>query len=53
MYAARLYRPRDLRIENVPTPDPGPGEVLCKVVTCGICGTDYSIYTGEACRYFG
>ena len=40
MRAANLYAPGDLRIENIPVPKPGPGEVLVKVTACGICGSD-------------
>lgn len=29
-----------LSIEEVPTPSPGPGEVLVKVAACGLCHTD-------------
>lgn len=31
---------KPLSIEEVPTPEPGPGEVLVKVAACGICHTD-------------
>ena len=47
MKAVRIFGPKDIRVVEVPTPEPGPGEVLCKVLRSGICGTDYSIYTGE------
>lgn len=47
MKAARILGPKDMRVVDVPTPEPGPGDVLCKVVRSGICRTDYSIYTGE------
>jgi L-iditol 2-dehydrogenase len=30
----------DIRIEDVPTPKPGPNEMLVKVHSCGICGSD-------------
>ena len=33
-----------LRIEDVPVPEPGPDEVLIRVHTTGICGTDVHIY---------
>lgn len=33
-----------LRLEDVPVPAPGPDEVLIKVHTTGICGTDLHIY---------
>src|SRR5512143_2219623 len=29
-----------LTLEDVPTPDPKPGEVLIKVAACGVCHTD-------------
>jgi 2-desacetyl-2-hydroxyethyl bacteriochlorophyllide A dehydrogenase len=47
MEAARIYGPHDIRLTDVPTPVPGRGEVLCRVVRAGICGTDHAIYTGE------
>ncbi len=31
---------KPLAIEEVPTPEPGPGEVLVKVAACGVCHTD-------------
>jgi L-iditol 2-dehydrogenase len=34
------YNNRDIRIEEVPTPKPGPKELLAKVMSCGICGSD-------------
>jgi (R,R)-butanediol dehydrogenase/meso-butanediol dehydrogenase/diacetyl reductase len=46
MKAAVYYAPRDIRIENVPQPEPGPGEVLVEVARNGICGSDLHTYTG-------
>lgn len=41
MLAARLITPGEpLRLERVPVPEPGPGEVLVQVHACGLCGTD-------------
>jgi L-iditol 2-dehydrogenase len=40
MWAAVLHGPGDLRVEQVPLPAPGPGEVLLEVVACGVCGSD-------------
>lgn len=41
MKAAVYYKgEKNLRIEEVPTPEPGPGEVRVKVAACGICHTD-------------
>jgi L-iditol 2-dehydrogenase len=38
---AAVYRGReDLRVEDVPVPEPGPGELLVRVLACGICPTD-------------
>jgi (R,R)-butanediol dehydrogenase/meso-butanediol dehydrogenase/diacetyl reductase len=43
--ALRFHAARDLRIEEVPEPpEPGPDEVVVRVVTCGICGTDLHEY---------
>ena len=54
---ALVYRGiNDLRIETVPVPRIGPGELLVRVHTCGICGTDLKkIATGShsAPRIFG
>ena len=40
MKAARWHGRRDVRIEVVPDPTPGPQEVVLHVDWCGICGTD-------------
>jgi L-iditol 2-dehydrogenase len=40
MKVSYWYNNRDIRIEETPTPQPGPGEVLVKVMSCGICGSD-------------
>ncbi len=54
---AAVYRGvDDVRIETVPVPAIGPGEVLIQVHGCGICGTDLKkIHTGShsAPRIFG
>ncbi len=36
-----------LSIENVPVPEPGPGEVLLKIEACGVCRTDLHITSGD------
>ena len=46
----------DVRLETVPVPRIGPGELLVKIATCGICGTDLKkIHMGShsAPRIFG
>src|SRR5260221_1152955 len=38
---AGVYRDKGVvRVEEVPVPEVGPGEVLIKVAACGVCGTD-------------
>ncbi len=37
---AMVLRGKDLAIEDVERPTPGPGQVLAKVLACGICGSD-------------
>jgi L-iditol 2-dehydrogenase len=48
MRAARLYAKEDLRIEEVPVPEPGAGEVLLKVKASAVCGTDIRMYRNGA-----
>ncbi|HEY2687453.1 MAG TPA: alcohol dehydrogenase catalytic domain-containing protein [Streptosporangiaceae bacterium] len=40
MLAARFYQPRDVRVEEVPDPEPGPGDVVIRVRNCSLCGAD-------------
>ena len=40
MQAAVYYGQNDMRLETVPVPRIGPGELLVRIHTCGICGTD-------------
>jgi L-iditol 2-dehydrogenase len=47
MLAAVYHGPNDLRVEQVPVPKPGPGEMLVKVNSASICGTDIRIYHGN------
>jgi L-iditol 2-dehydrogenase len=46
---AAVYRGvNDVRMETVPVPKIGPGELLVRVHTCGVCGTDLKkIATGS------
>ncbi len=54
---AAVYRDIDkVQVEEVAVPEIGPGEVLVRIDTCGICGTDLKkIHTGShsAPRIFG
>jgi L-iditol 2-dehydrogenase len=40
MRVARLHGVRDLRVESLPVPEPGPGELLVRIEGCGVCPTD-------------
>jgi L-iditol 2-dehydrogenase len=40
MKVALWYNNKDIRIKNVPTPKPKTKEMLVKVISCGICGSD-------------
>jgi L-iditol 2-dehydrogenase len=42
--AARLYAPDDLRVEEVPKPEPAPGDVLVQVEVALTDGTDLKTY---------
>ena len=44
MLAAMFYGPMDIRLEQRPIPQPGPGEVLLKVAAATTCGTDVKSY---------
>jgi len=45
--AAVFYGKRDLRVEEFELPPLKEGEILVKIKTCGICGTDVHIFNGE------
>jgi L-iditol 2-dehydrogenase len=47
MDAVVLRGPQQFAIERVPTPHPGPYEVLCRVEAVFICGTDPHIIHGD------
>jgi threonine dehydrogenase-like Zn-dependent dehydrogenase len=47
MRAAVIERPETVQIADVPTPDPGPGEVLIRVQGCGVCGSDLPVWQGR------
>ncbi|MDI6761265.1 MAG: zinc-dependent dehydrogenase [Candidatus Brocadiaceae bacterium] len=40
MRIAMYYNNRDVRLEEMPTPEIGPGELLVKVLASGVCGSD-------------
>ena len=51
MLAAVYHGPNDLRVENVPIPKIGSDEILVKVISASICGTDLRIFHGNHRMY--
>ncbi|HET6846367.1 MAG TPA: alcohol dehydrogenase catalytic domain-containing protein [Anaerolineales bacterium] len=51
MLAAVYHGPNDLRVEQVPVPAIGAGEMLVKVHSASICGTDLRIWHGNHRMY--
>ena len=47
MLALVLTEPGKYEVKEVPTPEPGPDEVLCKVRGVAICGSDPEIIRGD------
>ena len=46
MPAVVAHGPGDYRFEDRPVPKPGPGEVVIKVKSAGICASDIKCFTG-------
>jgi len=44
MKAAVFHGPYSIAVEDVPVPEPKPGQVLVRVRDCGICGSDVAAY---------
>ena len=40
MIVARSTSPREVAIEQLPDPVPGPADVVCRVLACGVCKSD-------------
>jgi len=48
---AAVMRDWQLRVDEIPEPTPGAGQVLAKVLACGICGSDLHLLVhGEESR---
>lgn len=52
MKAVVCYGPADYRLEEIPVPTRGPGELLVKVDAVGICASDLKAYHGAA-KFWG
>lgn len=42
MLAARVHDDAPLDVEELPDPVAGPGEIVCRVLACAVCGSDVS-----------
>src|SRR3990170_3872240 len=47
MKAAVLHGPKELKIQDVDVPTPGPGEVLVEIAANGLCHTDVTYYEAK------
>jgi D-arabinitol dehydrogenase (NADP+) len=47
MRAIQYDAPRSWKLVEIPTPEPGAGEVLVKMLVTGVCGTDRHLHEGE------
>jgi propanol-preferring alcohol dehydrogenase len=47
---AVVFDGSSLALEEVPDPEPGPGEILIEVAACAVCRTDLHIVDGELSR---
>jgi len=47
MRAARIIAPRQIEIEEIALPEPGPGEVRIEVDGCGVCGSNLALWRGR------
>jgi len=51
---AAVMKNWSLRVDDIPVPTPGSGQVLAKVLACGICGSDLHLLVhGEESRRLG
>lgn len=52
MSAAVITGPRQLEIQSVPMPEPGPGQVRVKLEGCGVCASNLPVWQGRPyCHY--
>lgn len=47
MRAATLQAPGRIRIDTVPLPEPGPGQVRVRIECCGVCGSNVPVWEGR------
>ncbi len=42
MLQVRVHGPNDVRLDDIPEPEPGPFDALVRIAACGLCGSDLS-----------
>jgi 2-desacetyl-2-hydroxyethyl bacteriochlorophyllide A dehydrogenase len=47
VWAAVITAPGSAELRRMPTPSPGPGEVLVELEGCGVCGSDLPVWQGR------
>ncbi len=47
MKACIFHGPGSVTVEDIPAPEPGPGEMLLRVEAAGLCHSDIRVYAGE------
>ncbi|UFU03004.1 zinc-binding dehydrogenase [Ruania suaedae] len=52
MRAVRIHGKQDMRLEDVPAPEPGPGQVAIRPTYVGICGSDLHYFSDGAAGIF-
>lgn len=52
MRAVRIHGRQDMRTEEVPTPEPGPGEIRVRSAYVGICGSDLHYFADGSAGIF-
>ena len=51
MKAVMYHDPQDIRVEDVPNPQPGDRELVIKIHSASVCGTDLRIFHGQHRMY--
>jgi hypothetical protein len=51
IYASRVWHNPRVIVEEIPTPEIGPKDVLVKIRACGICGSDVHMYESDTEGY--
>lgn len=47
MYASVITSPRQVALQRVPVPEPGPGQLLLKLEGSGVCASSLPLWEGR------